>query len=74
MATPSADEIRAIKPGRTRVFRCNNMRECYSIQSRLTYIKRVGLPAGVANYTSETDKEDCSVIVRAVPTTEVARV
>lgn len=69
----TSDDIRNIRPGEYRAYRCKDYKECRCLRSMVTYVKNMGCPAGIAGYSTKYDRKQMILIVRAIPVTEIVQ-
>lgn len=70
---PTVEDIKGIRPGKTKTFLCKDVRECISTKSLLCYVRDMGMPEGVARYTYNIDREQNLINITAVPATEASK-
>jgi len=63
----TAEKIRAITPGKPKPFPTPEKRMHRSLLSMITYVKDMGLPEGIKNYTAWRDPETNISVVTAIP-------
>ena len=63
----SRQEIREIKAGRSKTFKCESPLECRSAQSTASQVMRLYRPEGIEKYQTCIDYEACTITITAVP-------
>lgn len=64
--TVTVQDILNIKPGSRCTFQCDNAGKLYSARALVSYVKRVKMPEGIANYTTKIDWETNSLSITAI--------
>lgn len=69
----SRQEIREIKAGRSKTFKCGSPLECRSAQSTASQVARLYKPEGIEKYQTCIDFDACTITITAVPRKEEYR-
>ena len=62
----SLEKLKEMRPGQVKPFLCDTAKAMFSGCSLVTFLKRTGLPEGIADYETQKDFGDNILLVRAM--------